>query len=360
MAMLGFQPVSVRDVTSISLWSFPTFRRDLADPPPISTRAVTWYLGEHEGVAIVVRPTILSPTAIFSTVVAEIDPPLFAGLRVYPRGLIPFFGAHPDIRISRPAFDRKFVVQSFDERRVALLLGDEAAHPLLNTLVAELKEWPVVRDRFIELFDSADLDPASDNGQRLAERIAKAAALARLISARSNDLPERAEEGAARESWAHCALTAALSFDRRRWRMWGQLNGLDVEVSLGGAPPSVVTTLRVAFRYPLACGLYMRRGVYVKTGLFERSKKPGYKELDSILLIDERDTEKRKALLADAALRKKIADEANRSNLVITDRAITTTHATFINGHDILARLNALGEIAQRLAPPQTTMGPFR
>jgi hypothetical protein len=352
---LGLRPVRVRDATSISLWSFVSFRQELTDPPAIPTRMSTWYVGHRDGVALLVRPMLLSPTAVFTAVVAEIDPPLFAGLRLYSRELIPYFGALPDLLTGDARFDRRFVVQSFDPPRLGAILRPD---PAMTETLLEMTGWGpvIVRDWFVEILASS-LEPIPE---RLDHQLQAGAALATMVSARASALPERTEEAAARESWASYAGQIPLSFDRRRWRMWGSLHGLEVEALLGGSPPSVITTLRVAFARPLDCGLYVRRGFYVGRGFFNRRITPGYPELDSLLVIDAQNVARRKELFADAELRSRIGEQATSASLVITDSAITLTRATLLPAHEIATRLEALVEIAHRLAPAPRRHGPFR
>gem|GEM_PF-6332519 len=323
--------------------------------------------GARHGASVVVKTATLSapgtrasePTHL--SAVAEIDPPPFAGIYFFTTDLVRFFGVlHGAAPTGHPAVDAVSIAKAYDVARVGHML---VAHGQPHRVGFDMAEAAssvslVVKDRTVEaLVSGAHADEA-----RVTFLVDVAARLARALAERAIDVPQRPEENEARLRWHDVAATLGLSFDARRWRIYGRLDDVEVGVALEGSPPAVSTTFRARFRHPLACGMHLRRGFRESVGFatWQDGKPTGFPDLDGLVVFDASDQRRALSLLADPAVRAAIGAEARAGNIVMTDTDVTVGRGGFAGRTEITRRLEALRAIVERLTPRLPLAGPFR
>ena len=124
---LGLTPVRVTD-PGTSPWSFEWLRHEIAEPAAYAVRTATWLTGERNGAAVVVRPVTLPGDNPYIAVVAEIDPPVFAGLHLVSQTLFEPFRFQPQgTALGSEPVDRAFSARAHDPiRAVRLFTRSEA------------------------------------------------------------------------------------------------------------------------------------------------------------------------------------------------------------------------------------------
>jgi hypothetical protein len=326
-----------------------------------------WLHGERRDVAVIVRPLTLGATPAARSAgpthiaaVAQIDPPLFAGLRMYSRDLVALFGvAQGDVPTGHPALDPWFLTFAFDPARVRELLlpgglpdglGEAISHARFQCSV-------LVKDSAVEAI-GAGASGASRATARIDGLVDIATRLAREISTRARTLRQTPLEQKARDAWQHLAATLGLSVDPLRWHIFGRLRDVDVSVTLEGSPPAVSTSFRARLRSRLPVPLFLRRGF--RENAWSAPPPMGFPELDALLVLQTADHERARAVLADPSLRALLVEEATTSNLVLDDRAVVLGRGGFASTREIAHRLEALVAIVDRLTPPLPAAGPFR
>src|SRR5262245_11822320 len=176
----------------------------------------------------------------FVAVVAEIDPPLLTGLRMFSRSLVgPFGFTSPSFELGLPAIDRTFVVRLHDPERALRILArpGERLEFALALREAGSRNALVIDDRTV----SSLVPTPHSNEREVAADIDLVTSLARRFAERVPSLPERPEEHEARESWTRTAAGWSLEFDAARWKINGEHEGRKIDVVLEGLPPSVAT-----------------------------------------------------------------------------------------------------------------------
>lgn len=357
---------------NVSATTFHTLRRELQQGAawPGAAGTTPWLLGERQGVAVIVRTLRLRQTTeqakphspTHTTAVAEIDPPLFAGLRMFTRDMELYFGkSFADTLTGHPSLDATFCTHSFDGGRVREIfvprgipdrLGEATGH-------ASRAYSIVIRDSQVETLVLG----AKPDAARVEGLVDLATSIAREVSNRARTLAHTELETKAREAWQRLALRLGLSIDPLRWHIFGQLGDVEVSAMLDGSPPSVFTTFRARLRTKLPTPMFLRRGFRSRVAFvtWEDGKPPGYPELDGLLVLQARDPEQARASLASPELRKCLAAEAETSNLVLDDCEIILGRGGFASTREIAQRLQALVAIVDLLTPPlRTNMGPFR
>lgn len=353
----------------VTATTFHTLQREMKQGRAArGTRGATpWLHGSRRDVEIVVRMLPMAPTfaaakpteATHTAAVAEIDPPLFAGMRMFSRDLVTFFGpARGEVPSGHPSLDSTFLTYAFDVERVRELLLPQGLPDRLGEAIAHASRSCsiVVKDSSVEAI-SLGAGPVAERIEGLADI---ASTIAREISARARTLRHTPLEVQAREAWQRLAASLGLSVDPLRWHVFGRLGDVEVSVMLEGSPPGVSTTFRAQLRSRLPYALLLRRGFRDK-GLWGGGGAPmGHPELDALLVLQASHRPQACALFADPALRQLLAEEARTSNLVLDDQEIVLGRGGFAGTKEIARRLQALVAIVDRLTPRLAAAGPFR
>jgi hypothetical protein len=349
--------------------TFQTLRREMVQATFPASNASTspWLHGTRRDVAVIVRTVAMRQTGdrakpaapTHTLAIAEIDPPLFAGLRMMSRDLIPYFGLAKGAQpTGHPSLDTTFLAYALDMLRVREILLPRGLPDRLGEGIGHASRSCsiVVKDSTVEAM-TLGANPDAGRVDGLADI---ATSIAREISVRARTLTQRPLEITAREAWQRLAVKLGLSVDPLRWHLYGALGGVEVSAMLEGSPPAVSTTFRARFRNRLPCALVLRRG-YRAREVFARSNKAlGFPELDDLLVVETADREQARALFGNAALRGLVAEEAKTSNLVLDDREIVLARGGFAGTREIAARLGALTAIVDLVTPPVQGHGPFR
>ena len=195
--------------------TFHSLRREMAHAtwPSPSQLTMPWLHGVHRDVAVIVRTSAMRQVGearqgalTHTSAIAEIDPPLFAGLRLFSRGLIAFFGppAHAEIT-AHPSLDTRFIATAFDMSRVREILLPHGLPDRLGEGIAQAERSCnlLIKDSAVEalaLGATPDLD-------RVEALVDIATSLAREISARARNLRQSPLEISGRESWQKLAAS---------------------------------------------------------------------------------------------------------------------------------------------------------
>lgn len=351
---LGLSSIRVTD-PGTSPWSFEWLRREMVEPPAYATRTVSWLVGERNGISVVVRPVRLPREQPYVAVVAQIDPPLLAGLYLLTHSLIEpfrFSGATPSLGMA--PVDRAFICRSHDRERALRLFTRAAPNDDFAWFVGDAgrRNLLCIDDRSA----SSYIAGAQPEERRIDDDIELVTALARRFAERTKYLPERPDEAGARESWSRVASGWSLVFDPARWKISGENEGRRIEVVLEGVPPAVSTIVRVGFRLPLGAGLFLRSGIREK----KKVSASGHPELDRAMLFDARDPRRARSAVSDPAVRFALAAEARIANVTMTDHSVTSARGGFMRGREISGHIETLAAIVDRVTPTLRNAGPFR
>ena len=341
--------------------TFHSLRREMAHATSSSPTDATspWLHGARRDVAVIVHvspmrqvgETRLSvPT--HTSAIAEIDPPLFAGLRLFSRGLIAFFGAPARPRLTaHPSLDTRFVATALDMQRVQEILLPQGLPDRLGEAIAQAERWSslVLNDSMVQAIGLG----ATPDRERVESLVDIATSLAREISARARNLRQSPLEVSGRESWSKVAASLGLSIDPLRWHIFGRLGGVEVSAMLDGSPPAVSTTFRARFRSRLAYGLLLRRD-------FRETATSGFSDLDKLFALKANDLPSARGLFADPEVRRRLGEEADTSNVVLDEHEIVAARGGFASPREIARRLESLVAIVDRMTPAAPSAGPFR
>jgi len=341
--------------------TFHSLRREMAHAtwPSPSHATSPWLHGVHRDVAVIVRTVALRQVGeahqgmlTHTSAIAEIDPPLFAGLRLFSRGLIAFFGPPVNADLTaHPSLDTRFVATAFDMLRVREILLPHGLPDRLGEGIAQAERSCnlLIKDSTVEAIGLG----ATPDLTRVEALVDIATSLAREISARARNLHQSPLEISGRESWQKLAASLGLSVDPLRWHMFGSLHGVEVSAMLDGSPPAVSMTFRARFRTRLAHGLLLRRD-------FRAKGDSGFPDLDRLFALQANDRMGARSLFADPELRRMLAEAASTSNLVLDEREVVLGRGGFASTREIARRLESLVAIVDRMTPAPPTAGPFR
>ena len=351
---VGLTSVRVTD-PGTSPWSFEWLRHEMAEPAAYAVRTATWLTGERNGAAVVVRPVTLPGDNPYVAVVAEIDPPVFAGLHLVSQSLFEPFRFQPQgTALGSEPVDRAFSARAHDPIRAVRLFTRTAPNDTFAWDIGQAGDRNALRidDRTVASY-IAGVQPTE---ARIEADLDLVSTLARRFSERMRLVPERDDEIGARESWARVAGGWSLPFDPARWKIRGEHEGRRIEAVLEGIPPAVSTIVRVSFRIPLGAGVFIRTGIREK----RKVSASGFPEIDRWMLFDARDRERALAAVADPEVRFTLAGEARTSNVAMTDWSISSARGGFMRGSEVSGRIEKLASIVDRVTPLLRTAGPFR
>ncbi len=359
--------------THITGTTFQTLRREMTQGLFHARADGTgpWMHGRRHDVEVITRVVPMrharaarkldAPT--HSVAIAEIDPPLFAGLRMLSRDLVVYFGvaSNADLGLTgHPSLDTRFLTYAFDHARVREVLLPYGQPDRLGEVIAHASDSCslILKDSTVEAMSLG----ATPDVARFDGLVDIATSIARELSARARWVHHHPLEVEAREAWQKLAASLGLSVDPLRWRIYGVLHGVDVSVTLDGSPPGVSTLFRARFRTPLPCRMVLRSEIRARNlfGRVSAESATGYPELDGALALHTRHLAQARAALGDASARSMLATEASSSNLVLDDREITIGRGGFASTREIKQRLQALVAIVDRITPGLPAAGPFR
>jgi hypothetical protein len=363
-------------------WSFASVRRELAEPAMPEPKTTPWLHGERGGISVIAAPVWLAswthihqpydgtlmdtpmPPAPYTLAMAEIDPPLFAGVRMVNRDSTRFGPpvAEALVRFGDPTLDTKLWTYAFDVDRLHRIFAPRHAGDDFAQAIATATTMAIVsiQDGVVEV-----MTPGHGYAPRQLEgQLEIATTIARELSARSSMLPERAGEGPAKSGWATEVGARGLGFDPHRWHAFGRVGGVAVEVLLESAADGVHTTVRAMFRASLGCGLYVKRGRRPPLfGIFWRAEglELGDEDWDRVFRVEAFDAVQVRALLKDRRLRASLIHLArDASELVLNDAEVLVAAEGVVPPSRLGAMIDVVVSVVDALTPPLPSAGPFR
>lgn len=378
---LGLQTAMVSDGSMVG-WSFASVRRELAEPAMPEPKTTPWLHGERAGISVIAAPVWLAswthihqpydgtlmdtamPPAPYTLAMAEIDPPLFAGVRMVNRDSTRFGPpvAEALVRFGDPTLDTKLWTYAFDVDRLHRIFAPRHAGDDFVQAIATAATLAIVsiQDGVVEV-----MTPGHGYAPgRLEGQLEIATTIARELSARSAALPERTGEGPAKSGWAKEVAARGLGFDPHRWHAFGRVGGVAVEVLLESAADGVHTTVRAMFRASLACGVYVKRGRRPPLfGIFWRAEglELGDADWDRVFRVEAFDAVRVRELLKQARLRASLLDLArDASDLVLNDAEVLVAAEGVVPPARLGKMIDGVVAVVDALTPPLPSAGPFR
>jgi hypothetical protein len=364
-------------------WSFASFRRELAEPAlPGDAKSTLWLHGTFNGVSVIVRPTWMPisatdspldqffhalsskyapPQEPFTSVMAEIDPPLRAGVQMVSRASARF-GNPKRSRLAKLSDARVRAVywtSARDLRRLDALLFGAGSGDLASRLVDLGKDVALaVHDGVVEAI-APGFDP---DAARLSTMLVRASLLAAELSARSRAVPERAGDRERRVAWAEVAARRGLSFDPPRLHLFGDVRGARVDVLLE-SHVGEATTVRALFRRPLGVGLSLRKAPPKQRWVAVGRPKDRLIEdsaLDAAVLAEALDAGGARALLSSPAVVDAFLAATRATELfMVHDSEVFAADPGWLSPQDLEARIDAALAVVDAITPPDE-VGPYR
>lgn len=375
-------PIAMVSERSMVGWSFASVRRELAEPAMPEPKETPWLHGERGGISVIAAPVWLASwrptgerydgtpfgrTALpspYSLAMAEIDPPLFAGVRMVNRDSTRFGPPVPEalVRFDDPVLDTKFWTYAFDPERLRRVFARQHAADDFAQAVAAATGNAIVsiQDGVVEVMTPGHgYQPA-----RLQAQLEVATTIARELSARSSLLPERPGEGPAKAKWAALMASRGLAFDAHRWHAFGRVSGVAVEVLLESAADGVHTTVRAMFRASLGCGLYVKRGHRPPLfGIFWRAEglELGHEDWDRMFRVEAFDAVRARTLLNADGVRTSLVHLArDASDVVVNDAEVLVATVGVADPARLGELIDGLVAVVEHLTPALPSAGPFR
>jgi hypothetical protein len=291
-------------------WNFASFRRVLREPPMSAPKRRQWIHGLWNGMFVVGRPDLFhtwttasrleraitgglrrqyDPPSLQTLVMAEIDPPIFAGLAMVSRPSARFGPPDPRrlVSLRNGELNERFWTVAYDVARVDALLRSDVFDGLVEAIRGTAAGVRVaLHDGVVEAF--VDSLPSASLVRMLAEI---STVFARKLSARSAALSPNPADGPLLEAWAKVAAARGLTFDAQRWRMTGAPEGVEVEILLETGSARLATTVRTMLRPPFGCAIWLRKRLpHDHSSLFTRSAiggvETGNRAFDDTFVVD--------------------------------------------------------------------------
>ncbi|MDB5217350.1 MAG: hypothetical protein JWO86_5277 [Myxococcaceae bacterium] len=378
---LGLQIAMVSERSMVG-WSFASVRRELAEPAMPEPKTTPWLHGERGGISVIAAPVWLAswthihqpydgtlmdtamPPAPYTLAMAEIDPPLFAGVRMVNRDSPRFGPPVPEalVRFGNPTLDTMFWTYAFDVDRLHRIFAPQHAGDDFAQAIAAAAKMAIVsiQDGVVEV-----MTPGHGYApRRLEGQLDVATTIARELSLRSSTLPERAGEAPAKRQWAELVAARGLGFDSHRWHAFGRVSGVAVEVLLESAADGVHTTVRAMFRASLGCGLYVKRGRRPPLfGVFWRAEglELGNEEWDRVFRLEAFEAIRARELMLNPVARAALLHLARDvSELVLNDAEVLVAAEGVVPPSRLGEMIDGLVAVVDVLTPPLPAAGPFR
>jgi hypothetical protein len=285
---LGWRLTSVSEAHMFG-WSFASFKRALGEPATFEAKVNPWVHGYARDRLVIVRPMYFhpqladsaflramsgtqenpTPPPLHTIAMAEIDPPIFAGLQLVTRpsgrfGAPRIFGQMP---IARSDLAGQLWATAHDAMRVNALFSLGVPERLLRPALRR-GAGIALHDGVAEIFCMGIPSPPL-----LRELVDWAAELGAQLSMLSNALPLRMADWPLSDAWARAAGARGLSFDAKRWLIEGTIDDVVLEARLETGHGALATSVRATLRSPLGCGLSIRRALETERPFF--GKGPG-------------------------------------------------------------------------------------
>lgn len=349
---LGLRVVAVPEGAVVGA-GFGALRRATSGPAVSGAATSTWLVGERGGVGVVVRTETIG-IQFYTSVVVEIAPPLFVGLRVWQHGF-GRFDAPPGAAVQLWG---DFMVLARDEARARLVLAEDGSLDALRAL-ARLGHIGV-QDGFVEVM----LPSGADGEEHVRAAVDRAAELAGALARRVAGLPWHKADAERARQWETFAVNEGLDIDHVRRRMRGRVDGVEVEISSDPAPNAVYTTTLARFRWALGAGLWLRRD---PRGLLVARRSPaldgvsvGERDFDAQFIVDAAAPARAVELLRDPGAREELARLASvNAHLVMNDREVIVASMAWLGPADLWSATRALVRLVDRVTP-EAKVGPYR
>ena len=285
--------------------SFRQMKRALgvvAAPPPSFQHHL---YGHRRGVEIMVVTYDVgsgSSQQTYTAVLARIDPPLFLGLALRPRGFFDRLFGSVRFPIGDIEGDNTLLLEGFD-RGVGLLLRPAAEdRALLDHVVAQARsDWkPAISDSVVTLERAGTYTDPREVGA-VAEW---AVGLPTSLAARGLTLPPLPSLAKAREDWQRFADNEGFAFDASRMKLSGNAGLSPAEIVLETDGQHVRTSVSVMFPHEIGVAFVVQRTTLpgFLQGLFSQDIRVGDKAFDDMYKVSGYPVEQVRAALARPSL----------------------------------------------------------
>jgi hypothetical protein len=232
-----------------------------------------WMVGTFEGLPAMVtyyfRDGGSSADTHYTHAMIQIDPPLFLGLHVAPRGWlcgVPLMGV--------PIFDDKLYAKAFQPER-----GHAIVWPGRHPPVTDIALSAIAKKTSPEIYDSfaAVTTPSfAANQHVLRDMLRDASLLARAAIERRAMIGDTREEAAIKNAWAHFAERERLTFDAPRRSLHGNFEGFDASLYTRSTPTALWNQVLLAL--PTDTGMHV--DVSPESGLTRFGNVIGFSDIE--------------------------------------------------------------------------------
>ncbi|CAN5923901.1 hypothetical protein BH11MYX4_BH11MYX4_45420 [soil metagenome] len=362
-------------------WSFASFRRELAEPVTPDPKATPWLHGTWNGVATLVRvarmelpPLEVSAfhktfdhiwppkrEGMFTMAVAEIAPPLFAGVRMATFNTWRFGKPQHEsfVRLEPVRLHRAFWSYASNLPRLRRILDPRGPTDDFPDLLAAAAERVciAIQDGVVEVFLPGRVTDAG----LVSRELDLAVTIAKELARRSAELPEEPAVARAKSAWADVIASRGLQFDPACWHGFGRVDGTPVEILLEPMETYVRTTVRAAFPAPLGAALQVARQTNTSfLGLFAQSPpaSTGEPQFDSTFAVAALDAPRARGILGEAVRARMLSAVSGSTHLLMNDAEVLLTEPRCSAPNELAKLIDdavaivAATTVAHRQTPP--------
>ena len=300
------------------------------------------------------------PPPYHTIAMAEIDPPIFAGLQLVTRpsgrfGPPRLFGQMP---IARADLAGQLWATAHDPARVNALFSLGVPELLLRE---SLRQGALIamHDGVVEV--SVMGLPSPPVFRVLVDW---AAQLGAELSTLSYALPLRMADVPWSEGWARAAGERGLAFDPKRWLVQGTIDGIAIEARLETGHGTLATSVRAKLRSALACGLSLRRALETeRPGIFRKGPGNvfvGEREFDADFAIWAIDPDAARERLARDGVTDALRTlAAGAKQVLVDDTSVFVSDDGCSDGASLARHIDAVRAVVTALSPTLQT-GAYR
>jgi hypothetical protein len=378
---LGLATAAVSESSMLG-WSFASFRRELAEPVTPDPKTAPWLHGTWKGVPTIVRiarmqlPPLPIPgyvktlghifppklESLFTMAVAEIAPPLFAGVRMATFGSWRFGPPVTDalVAIQPVQLHQSFWTYAANLPRLRMLLerrGPSDDFPEILAAAAK-RVCIAIQDGVVEVF----LAGRSYDAHVISGELDVAVAIAKELARRSSELPEDPAVANAKSAWADVIVSRGLQFDPAHWHGFGRINGARVEILLEPTGSFVRTTVRAAFPAPLGAALQVARSSHTSFfGLYAQSPPVtcGESRFDATFAVAALDGARARAVLGEAVRERMLKATSGSAHLLMNDAEVLLAQERCVAPHELAELIDDAVAIVAALTP-KSSAPPYR